>query len=66
MARNGPPDDPNYPDNDPTAYIDYGDDGGYGQPPQGPVPWYRKPAALVAFGALGALIVALIVWGSPI
>jgi hypothetical protein len=62
VARYGPPDDPNYPDNDPTAYINYGD-GGHGVPPQEPVPWYRKPATLVAFGALGALIVALIVWG---
>ncbi|WP_326548357.1 hypothetical protein QGN32_09700 [Mycolicibacterium sp. ND9-15] len=62
MARYGPPDDPNYSDNDPTAYINYGN-GGQGVPPEEPVPWYRKPAALVAFGALGALIVALIVWG---
>jgi cytoskeletal protein RodZ len=50
-----PPGDPNYPDDNPTEYL--------GQPPEEPVPWYRKPAALVAFGALGALLVALIVWG---
>lgn len=62
VARYGPPDDPNYSDNDPTAHINYGN-GGHGVPPQEPVPWYRKPAALVAFGALGALIIALIVWG---
>ena len=61
-----PPDDPNHPDNDPTAYINYGD-GGYGEPPGpppgDPVPWYRKPAVLVGLGALGALLIALIVFG---
>ena len=48
VARYGPPDDPNNPDNEPTAYINYGD-GGPGLPPGEPEPWYRKPAALVAF-----------------
>ena len=67
MARNGPNDDPNYPDNDPTVYSNYGDgggydNGGYDEPPPPEVPWYRKPAALVAFGALGAVLIALIVW----
>ncbi|KUI46260.1 hypothetical protein AU198_18850 [Mycobacterium sp. GA-1199] len=62
MARYGPPEDPNHPDNEPTAYLNYGD-GGPGLPPEEPIPWYRKPAALVAFGAIGALLVALIVWG---
>jgi hypothetical protein len=60
VARYGPPDDPNNPDNQPTAYINYGDAG---PPSMEPVPWYRKPAALVAFGALGAVLVALIVFG---
>jgi hypothetical protein len=55
VARNGPPDDPNFPDDDPTAYL--------GPPPGEPVPWYRKPAALVGLGALGALLIALIVFG---
>jgi hypothetical protein len=50
VARYGPPDDP-------TEYIPQG------EPPEEAVPWYRKPAALVAFGALGAVLVALIVWG---
>ena len=73
MARYGPNDDPNYPDNDPTAYGNYGngggydnggyDGGGYDEPPEEPQPWYRKPAALVAMGAIGALLIALIVWG---
>ncbi len=27
------------------------------------MPWYRKPAVLVGFGALGALLIALIVFG---
>jgi cytoskeletal protein RodZ len=61
VARNGPPDDQNYPDDDPTVYANYGDPSG---PPGGdPVPWYRRPAALVGFGALGAVVVALIVFG---
>lgn len=60
MARYGPPDDPNYPNDDPTAYVDY---GAGGPPPPEHTPWYRKPAALVAFGALGAVVIALIVWG---
>jgi cytoskeletal protein RodZ len=55
VARYGPPDDPNYPDDDPTEYL--------GPPPGEPVPWYRRPAALVGFGALGAVVVALIVFG---
>lgn len=55
MARYGPDDDPNYPNEDPTQYL--------GQPPPEDVPWYRKPAALVAIGALGAVLIALIVWG---
>ncbi len=58
MARNGPPEDPGYyPDDEPTTYLGYGD-----QPPGEPVPWYRKPAALVAFGALGAVIIALLIY----
>ena len=60
VARYGPPDDPNNPDNQPTAYINYGDAG---PPSVEPVPWYRKPVALVAFGALGAVLVALIIFG---
>ena len=66
MARYGPPDDQNHPDDDPTVYANYGG-GGYDEPPGPPpgdeVPWFRKPAALVAFGALGAVIIALIVFG---
>ena len=71
MARYGPPDDPNnYSDEEPTAYASsYGNYGGYdqqpgqaGPPPEPEVPWYRKPAALVAFGAIIALMLALIVW----
>ena len=55
VARYGPPDDPNYPNDEPTAYL--------GPPVEEPVPWYRKPAALVALGALGAVLIALIVFG---
>jgi len=60
VARYGPPDDPNNPDNQPTAYINYGDAG---VPSPDVVPWYRKPVALVAFGAVGAVVVALIIFG---
>jgi hypothetical protein len=61
VARYGPPDDQNQPDDDPTVYANYGDPSG---PPGGdPVPWHRRPAALVGFGALGAVVVALIVFG---
>src|SRR4051812_30944337 len=68
MAR--PPDDPNqYPDDEPTAYANYGDQSGYdtyGQPtapvPPPEQPWYRTPAALVALGAVAALILALVVY----
>jgi hypothetical protein len=68
VARYGPPDDPNYySDEEPTAYANsygaYDQQPGQGGPPPEPppVPWYRKPAALVAFGAIIALMVALIV-----
>ena len=62
VARYGPPDDQNQPDDDPTVYANYGG-GAYDEPPGDPVPWYRKPAALVGFGALGAVVIALIVFG---
>jgi cytoskeletal protein RodZ len=55
VANYGPPGDPNYPGDEPTTYL--------GEQPLEPEPWYRKPAALVALGALGALLIALIVFG---
>ena len=55
MAQYGPPGDQNHPDDDPTTYL--------GPPTEEPVPWFRKPAALIVFGALGAVIIALIVFG---
>ena len=69
VARYGPPDDPHYPHDEPTAYINYGPPPGQppgpppGQRPGEPQPWYRKPVALVSFGALGAVLVALIIFG---
>jgi cytoskeletal protein RodZ len=64
VARYGPPDDPHYPDDEPTAYINYGEHGApRGLLPGEPLPWYRKPVALVAYGALGAVLIALIVFG---
>lgn len=69
MARYGPGDDPDYSSDDPTR-LNTGGYGGYGQgygqpgpPPGDEVPWYRKPAALVAFGAVGAVLIALVVYG---
>jgi hypothetical protein len=50
-----PRDDQNFPDDSPTQYL--------GPPAEEPLPWWRRPAALVAFGALGAVIIALIVYG---
>ncbi|MCV7402481.1 hypothetical protein H7K24_20280 [Mycobacterium fragae] len=76
MARYGPPDDPS---NRPTHMANYGpsgppppgygsgyDDQGSGEPPEpesAPTPWYRKRALLVAWGALVAILVALIIYG---
>ena len=61
MARYGNPDDPNnYSDDEPTQLGDY---GAYDEPPPGDTPWFRKPVALVAFGAVGAVLIALIVYG---
>lgn len=67
MARYGSGDDDNYSsDDDATQLSNYGQ-GGYPDDDQAgydqPAPWYRKPASLVAFGALGAVIVALIIYG---
>ncbi|MBX7449442.1 hypothetical protein GR927_15720 [Mycolicibacterium sp. 3033] len=68
MARYGSGDDGNYysDDDDATQLSNYGQGGypdDYQAGPDQPTPWYRKPAALVAFGALGAVIVALIIYG---
>ncbi len=67
MARYGSGDDENYySDDDATQVSNYGQ-GGYPSDYQAgyeqPTPWYRKPAALVAFGALGAVIIALVIFG---
>jgi cytoskeletal protein RodZ len=75
MTRSGPPDDPNdpnyysdneYSDSEPTVYANYGT-GGYEQAeypgePEPETPWYRKPPALVGFGAVAALLVAAIIY----
>jgi cytoskeletal protein RodZ len=53
VTRYGPPDDPNFRGDEPTTYL---------RPPIGD-PWYRKPVVLVAFGALGAVLIGLIVYG---
>ncbi|MFA7513879.1 MAG: hypothetical protein WCZ29_25695, partial [Mycolicibacterium vanbaalenii] len=68
MARYGDSDDQNYySDDEPTQLSNYGT--GYGEYDQSPTeadsatPWYRKPVALVSFGAVGALLIALVVFG---
>lgn len=61
MARYGSGDDENfYSEDEPTQLSNYGYDQA---PADDPVPWYRKPVALVAFGALGAVLIALIIYG---
>ncbi|MGB0875576.1 MAG: hypothetical protein ACPGXI_00815, partial [Mycobacterium sp.] len=49
MPRYETPDDPN-------TFADAG-------PPPGDTPWHRQPVALVTFGAGGAVLIALIVYG---
>uniref|UniRef100_UPI000492CED4 hypothetical protein n=1 Tax=Mycobacterium avium TaxID=1764 RepID=UPI000492CED4 len=63
------PEDPDYY-SEPTQAARYG--GGYGEyggyddrpPPEPPTPWYRRPAALVAFGALGVLLLGAVVFAA--
>lgn len=63
MARYGSGDDENfYSEDEPTQLSNYG----YDQPPAddgAAVPWYRKPVALVSFGAVGAVLIALVIYG---
>ncbi len=72
MTRYDPPD---FGANDPTAYGNYGygpGGGGYGPPTGGgyppepepePTPGWRKPLALVGWGVLIAVLIALIIYG---
>ncbi|MGE0214698.1 hypothetical protein, partial [Mycolicibacterium sp.] len=61
MARYGSPDDENYySDDEPTRLSNYGYSE---QAPDAASPWYRKPVALVSFGAVGAVLIALVVYG---
>ena len=59
---------PPYPENpdyysEPTAAARYGD---YyepaPEPPEPPTPWYRRPLALVAAGAIGVILLALLAY----
>lgn len=63
MARYGSGDDENYySEDEPTQLSNFG----YDQPPTdepAAAPWYRKPMALVSFGAVGAVLIALIIYG---
>lgn len=44
---------------EPTAAARY---GGGSYEPEPPTPWYRRPAALVAFGAIGVVLLAALVF----
>lgn len=62
MTGYGTPDEQNnYSDDEPTQVTNY---GAYGKPPSpAEEPWFRKPVALVAFGAVGTVLIALVVYG---
>lgn len=57
------PENPDYY-SEPTQAAHYGGyEGGYDyQPPDPPTPWYRRPAALVAAGAIGIVVLALVAY----
>ncbi|CDO86651.1 hypothetical protein AWC29_16515 [Mycobacterium triplex] len=63
MGRHAPAD--HFVDDDPTVFIHYGDDehGSAPPDPDDPIPGWRKPIALVGWGSLIAVLIALIVWG---
>ncbi|HET9876152.1 MAG TPA: hypothetical protein VFQ37_10350 [Mycobacterium sp.] len=77
MQRYEPPGDPNneptrfasYGGSSGRGYAGPEDyySGSSGQPPgppePPPTPWYLKPAALIGWGALSAILIALLVWG---
>lgn len=45
------------------AYSEAGDNAGNYEPePEPPTPWYRRPAALIAVGALGVILLAALVF----
>jgi hypothetical protein len=62
MARHAPSD---YVVDDPTDFIPYvGDEHGSAPvQPDDPIPGWRKPVALVGWGLLIVVLIALIVWG---
>jgi hypothetical protein len=62
MARHAPAD---YGVDDPTVFLYYGDDEyGSAEPePDDPIPGWRKPIALIGWGLLIAVLIALIIWG---
>lgn len=62
MARQAPAD--HFVDDDPTVHITYDADDHGAQPDfDEPIPGWRKPVALVGWGLLIAVLIALIVWG---
>lgn len=62
MARHAPTD--HFVDDDPTVYINYDEDDHGARPgPEDPMPGWRKPIALIGWGVLIVVLIALIVWG---
>jgi len=58
------PEEPDYY-SEPTAAARYGayeDAGNFGPEPEPPTPWYRRPAALIAVGAIGVILLAALVF----
>ncbi len=71
VAGYEPPEDPA---DEPTRMGDYGGAGNdYSEcrqpaasppdPPESPTPWYLRPTALVGWGAVTAILIAVLVWG---
>ncbi len=61
MPRQEPPENPDFYF-EPTRAAHYQSQGGYGDPytsaPLPPIPWFRRPPALVAAGALAVVVLA--------
>lgn len=59
------PEEPDYY-SEPTAAARYGggyyDAGNFGPEPEPPTPWYRRPAVLIAAGAIGVILLAALVF----
>lgn len=57
------PEEPDYY-SEPTMAARYGGYDRAPEPPEPPTPWYRRPLALVAFGAIGVIALGLVAIGT--